>query len=969
MEGETTNSAQEIRRLQRCMNDLVSVLALPAAWSGGESQQIVHTLLKALLRVLALDFVYARLKDPNGAVPVDTLHIATSGPLGRSPQTISAALEPWLQDDAQGQTAPARIRLDNEDISVFPVWLGPHGEIGLLLAGSGRDDFPLETERLVLNIAANQAVVSLQQARLLGEQKRVAGELDNWVARRTAELAAANEELRKEIAEHQQTEHKLRRNEEALRDAHALVARGEELWRSVFENSAIGVALTDLEGHFIATNPVYQKMLGYTEEELQKLGFDDVTHADNQAANAALIGELMGSSRRQFQMEEQYRRKDGSLVWVRNNVSLVPGTERLPQFLMELSEDIAERKYAEEALRASESNFRLIVDTIPGQVCTLKPNFEVELVNKPLRDYFGLALEQLKDWEFIGVVHPDDLERVIAQSRHSAATAEPYSIEHRCRRHDGVFRWFQVRALPLRGADGQVVRWYLLLIDIEDRKRAEEAVMASERNLKLIINTIPALAWSARPEGTAEFFNQRWLDYTGLTAEQASEWGWTVALHPDDLDRVTSYWQAAVATSDSVEIEARLRRSDGAYRWFLFRASALRDDAGAIVKWYGTNADIDDRKRAEEHVRRSEAFLVEGQRLSRTGTFSWRVETGEITWSDELYRIFELDPATPATLELIGRRVHPEDLPMIGDMLASAQRADSQFEYEPRIVMADGSIKHIHLIAHAVRDAEGRLENFGAAQDVTGRRLAEEGLTRARAELADIARVTSFGVLTASIAHEVNQPLSGIITNASTCLRMLDTDPPNLDGARETARRTIRDGHRASDVVMRLRGLFSKKEAAVEPVDLNEAAREVFALMLSELQQARVVLQSELSEDLPLIQGDRIQLQEVILNLLRNASDAMNTIEDRPRHVRIRTSRDASDDICLTVEDTGIGFDPQHTDALFQPFHTTKSDGMGIGLSVSRSIIEAHRGRLWATPNDGPGATFAFSIPRNPEAS
>jgi signal transduction histidine kinase len=220
--------------------------------------------------------------------------------------------------------------------------------------------------------------------------------------------------------------------------------------------------------------------------------------------------------------------------------------------------------------------------------------------------------------------------------------------------------------------------------------------------------------------------------------------------------------------------------------------------------------------------------------------------------------------------------------------------------------------------------------------------------------------------LTASIAHEINQPLSGILTNAETCLMMLDANPPNVDGARETATRTIRDGNRASAVVTRLRALFSKREFTLEPLDLNEATREVVALSASDLQRNRVAVQSELAEDLPTVIGDRIQLQQVILNLLRNASDAMTDVHDRPRQVLVRTERDDVDRVRVTVRDAGTGFALQSPERLFEAFYTTKSNGMGIGLSVSRSIVERHHGRLWAEPNDGPGATFAFSIPRNP---
>jgi C4-dicarboxylate-specific signal transduction histidine kinase len=243
--------------------------------------------------------------------------------------------------------------------------------------------------------------------------------------------------------------------------------------------------------------------------------------------------------------------------------------------------------------------------------------------------------------------------------------------------------------------------------------------------------------------------------------------------------------------------------------------------------------------------------------------------------------------------------------------------------------------------------------------------VAEAALSKARSELAHVARVTTLSTLTASIAHEVNQPLSGIITNASTCLRMLDSVPPNVGGARETARRTIRDGNRASDVIMRLRALFSKKEFALEPMDLNEATREVVALSLSDLQRNRVMVQSELADDLPTVTGDRVQLQQVILNLLRNACDAMAGVHERPRQLLIRTEREEHG-VRLAVRDAGVGVDRQNMDKLFDAFYTTKNGGMGVGLSVSRSIVESHHGRLWAEPNEGPGATFSFFIPCSP---
>ena len=281
------------------------------------------------------------------------------------------------------------------------------------------------------------------------------------------------------------------------------------------------------------------------------------------------------------------------------------------------------------------------------------------------------------------------------------------------------------------------------------------------------------------------------------------------------------------------------------------------------LDFVGTILDMHDWKQANDNVRYSEAVLAEFQRLSLTGSFTWRVATDEITWSKQLYRIFEFDQAAPVTFEQIGTRVYPEDLPTFKELIERSRQDGGNMELELRLQMPDRSVKYLHIVAPIETTAK-QPEYIGAVQDVTQRRLAEEALTKARSELAHVVRVTSLGVMTASIAHEVNQPLSGIITNAGTCLRMLNAHPPNLEGARETARRTMRDGSRAFDVITRLRTLYSKKEPSLEPMDLNEAAREVIALLLSELQRNRVILQHEFADRLPMVQGDRIQLQQVI---------------------------------------------------------------------------------------------------------
>jgi len=397
------------------------------------------------------------------------------------------------------------------------------------------------------------------------------------------------------------------------------------------------------------------------------------------------------------------------------------------------------------------------------------------------------------------------------------------------------------------------------------------------------------------------------------------------------------------------------------------KADHPRFHSAHIMQFTNLASAAIERMRSDEALKRSAALLERTQQLSSTCCFSWRAQTDEISWSKELGQLFELDAAeVPVTLELIGTRIHPEDLPSFHEMIGRARSGVSDFKFEHRLLLPDNSVKYLHVVAHRTRDQEGVLEYIGAVQDVTHRRHAEEALAKLRAELARAARVASLGVLTAAIAHEVNQPLAGIVTNASMCRRMLGVDPPDIERARESASRTIRDAERASEVIKRLRALFCKKGVTYESLDLNEATREVVALSLSELERNKVMVRTELAGELPPIQGDRVQLQQVILNLLLNASDAMGGIDDRPRQIVIRTERDEEDRVQVSVRDTGVGFGPQGADRLFDAFYTTKSSGMGIGLSVSRSIIESHEGRLWATPNDGPGATFSFSIPSGP---
>jgi PAS domain S-box-containing protein len=623
---------------------------------------------------------------------------------------------------------------------------------------------------------------------------------------------------------------------------------------------------------------------------------------------------------------------------------------------------------AEDALQSSERNLSAIINTIPTAAWTTRPDGYSDFLNQVWLDYTGMTAEQAQGWGWAEAIHPDDRKRLIEEWRLCLASGTPVDTEARIRRFDSSYRWFLIRANPLKDEAGDILKWYGTCIDIEDRKRAEEALRQSEERARLMVDSIDGQIMTATPKGEVEFVNQQVLDYFGKSLEELKDWRTNNAIHPEDFPRALALWAHSVETGDPYQFDERLRRADGAYRWFRVRGRCLHDAHGHLVRWYVLLTDIDEGKQAEAQVEQAYLRLAEAQRLSKTGSFITDLVADDHNWSEETFRIFEFDPATTITVQRIRDLIQPEDLPSFDAMIAHAMTgADVDFVF--RILTSRGAVKHIRGMARVIEQIAGRPLFIGALQDVTESKIAEEALNRARSELARVARITTLNALTASIAHEINQPLASLITNASICLRRLNADPPNVEGARETAMRTIRDGNRASDVITRLRALYSKKEFTPEPLDLNEATQEVIALSLSDLQRNSVILKSEFADGLPLVTGDRIQLQQVILNLVRNASDAMGSVDDRPRELVIRTEQEGGDRVRLSVKDAGLGFTGEVADKLFQAFYTTKNDGMGIGLHVSQSIIEAHHGRLWATANDGPGTTFSFAIPRRPEGS
>jgi PAS domain S-box-containing protein len=636
-----------------------------------------------------------------------------------------------------------------------------------------------------------------------------------------------------------------------------------------------------------------------------------------------------------------------------------------------------ERRRADENMRRTEQELRLLADNIPVLAARYRPDGTMDFRNKAWQDYTGLSRDNLEGNRWGSALHPDDRALVEREWRSHIATGEPFELEQRLRRADGEYRWHWVRRVPLHDDNGIVIKWYGVAFDIEDRRLAEEAQRRSEaalfearRELQLTIDSIPVMVSTFDPDGTRSFVNQQWQNYTGHTQREATGKGLNTSVyyHPDDVQRFETAWRVAQANSETLAVDVRTRRADGRYRWYTMRRAPLRDERGNIVKWYSVGIDVDDQKVAENTLQRSEAYLAEAQKLSVTGSIAWDPISDDHFWSDETYQIMGFDRSVKPSMDLIMQRVHPDDRLHLQHEVDRATRGAQNHDYESRLLMPDGRIKFVHVRAHRVKYASGKEEIVGALMDITESRKSQAALDAAQTALAHASRVATLGEISASIAHEVNQPLAAIVANGQACLRFLRREIPDLNYVRGALEWIVKDGNRAGEVIRRVRGLLKKAEIQKAPLDVNGIVSEVAALLQRELAVQHVTLRLELANDIPLIVGDRVQLQQVIINLVVNGVDAMQAVTDRSHALLIRTYKDEIHQIVVAVKDNGIGIPAEAVDRLFDTFFSTKPSGLGIGLSICRSIIGDHGGRLLATNNIGePGATFQFALPSHPE--
>src|SRR5271166_280852 len=746
----------------------------------------------------------------------------------------------------------------------------------------------------------------------------------------------------------------------------------ETRFRTFVDHAGDALFVQDLaEGTIVDVNREACESLGYTRQELigkTPLGFHlDSDRAElESAAERAAAGETVVGIHR-------HRRKDGSVFPVEANTSCFWYGGR--RFLLHVSRDITDRLRAEKAIRESEKQLRDVIDTIPALVWSTLPDGSVDFINRRTVEFTGLSFEQASGEGWQSVIHPEDRDDYLAVRDAAMTSAQAFELEARIRRADGEYRWMLFRSVPLRDETGTVVKRYGVSTDIDDRRRAQQALRRSEAYLADAQRLAHTGSWAWDPATRRTlFWSEEMFKIFGVDPQEGgpdAEVFWQ-RIHPDDFDRTYEVLMKAAGENVDYEHEHRIVLPDGTIKHIHAIGHPVLDESGRVIEYVGTAVDITERKRAEEALRRAEGYLVEAQRLTHTGAWATDAEPQPLYWSQELFRLYGLDPQQGfPTHEQAVQRVHPEDRDRYVQTFHRVihQKVDSDVEF--RTVLPDGTIRYLYGLGHPILNANGDvIEVVGTTVDITERKRAEEERTRLRqleADLAHINRVSMMGELAASIAHEVNQPLSGVVSNASACLRWLAGDAPNMEEAREATRRIVRDGKRAGEVIARIRALTKKAATPRERLHLNETIREVLALVGDQAKRNSVMIRTRFADDVAPVSGDQVQLQQVVLNLVMNGIEAMSSVGERVRELVITTRNLDPDQVQVTVEDSGTGLDPNTITKIFDAFYTTKPGGMGMGLSISRSILQAHGGRLWATAKDGPGTVFHFTLPKYQE--
>jgi PAS domain S-box-containing protein len=619
----------------------------------------------------------------------------------------------------------------------------------------------------------------------------------------------------------------------------------------------------------------------------------------------------------------------------------------------------------------------LIYDTAPIGLAFLTPDCRYVRINQRLTEICGIPAADHIGRSVRETVPQvaDQVENIIRSVIRSGAPVT--GIEVRGQHPDGLNadRVWTTSWHPWKNSDGRVVGVNVVAEDITERKRAEEALAASEKALREsegrfreLADNISQFAWTADRSGWIYWYNKRWHDYTGSTLEEMQGWGWQKVHHPDHVDRVVARIRQSFEDGTPWEDTFPLRGRDGNYRWFLSRALPIRNDIGEVIRWFGTNTDITEQIEAERALRELNDHLEQRvQAETRERLQIWTVSEDLLVVTDMEGKYLNVNPAWTAMLgwseaDLVGRPsewlLHADDRGKTRAEIGRLAAGGKTSRFESRLRHKNGSY---HWISWKAAPDRGRIYAMG--RDITELKYAENELRETRRELAEVTGRATLAAMTAAIAHEIKQPLGAIVTNANAGLRWLDRSVPDVAETGNTLRRIAADAHRASDVIQSVREMFATSERASTLLDPNELIKESIALVSAELEQAKITVQLELSEGLPLISAHRGQLQQVMLNLITNAADAMRHIDNRARLLRVKSEAPESRGIAISVQDSGTGINQNDFDRIFDAFFTTKKNGMGMGLAICRLIVEADSGTLSVLPGISEGSVFQIVLP------
>jgi PAS domain S-box-containing protein len=719
----------------------------------------------------------------------------------------------------------------------------------------------------------------------------------------------------------------------------------------------VGTALPDGTADFFSQR--WLDYFGQTREEAMGWGWAHVIHPDDVDRVSANWREGLASGE-PVEQEMRCRRADGVYRWFLNrNLPLRDDEGKIVKWYGILF-DIDVLKKTESALQMREHELLGIIETIPSMLVSISPTGELKQFSQRTVEYFGASLEEFVKDGWGKFIHPDDLEETAKVFFPAIEAGEPYNLLYRLRRADGEYRWHQTRGAPLRDADGKVIQYYGLAEDIDDRKRAEDTLRKNERELRTLIDVMPAIVGISSPDGKLGFLSQSWLDYFGQTTEEALGGGWASVIHPDDIDRVLANRQAGLAAGEPVEQELRCRRADGVYHWFLNRSLPLRDNEGKIVKWYGFLFEIDVLKRTESALQMREHELL--GIIETIPSMLWSASpTGEATHLSQRF----IEYFGVCFEEIINRGwetfIHPDDREETVKAFARAINSGESYSAIQRLRRADGEYRWHHSMGEPLRDPHGKIiQYYGLTMDIDDRKRAEDHLRDTGIKLAKASRLTTVAELAGSIAHELNQPLTSILANAQAAKRWLNVNPSNVAEVNSSIERTIRDARAADETMQHIRALFKQESFVKKDVRIPDILNEVVRIVQEDPKRRAVPVECQSDESLPAVPVDQIQIQQVFINLIVNAIEALEGQQEPPL-VTLRATVTDSDTMLIQVIDNGPGVDDP--DRIFDAFMTTKEKGMGIGLAVSRSIVEAHGGRLWAENNEPGGAIFNVALP------